>query len=394
MAYCLYLLSSASYLAAYLLSNYFYGTGLDTMDYLKEAASMLTVLGYTYFIMVALIDWHTQYALFFRIVRVAVITMLLYCAFVVMAGIFHWKGIVITTVLPLTTRFIMFIIAFITVRIFFPKMKDHFLRLVKWGSVIYLAIVVLVVAAFASPDQRLFGIDNMYMFFTGNFIDLVIFSMAMAYKVKSVLTHVMEMRMKISQDLHDDIGASLSSLQIYGTIAERTIEDNPAKAMEMVRKISAQSKLVMDNMSDIVWSMKPAGYGSASLEAKIKNFATELLRDKNIDITYTISPETEDVLQEVQERKNILLVIKEALNNISKYSEATEAHLELYTRDKMIILKIGDNGTGFDDSVQSPGNGLQNMQSRIKELGGVISIDTGKGSGTLISASVPFQPPH
>jgi signal transduction histidine kinase len=391
LAYCLYLIASAAYLAVYLASFYFfYDPGLGILDYCKEATSMLTVLGYTYFIMIALADWHRQYTVFFRAVKWIVIVMLVYCAFVVVAGIFLVKGDIMTTWLPLGTRLVMFVIAFITVKIFFPKMKDQFLRLVKWGSVIYLAIVVLVVTAAAFPQQRLFGIDNMYMFFAGSFIDLVIFSMAMAYKVKSVLMHVMEMRMKISQDLHDDIGASLSSLQIYSTIAERTIGDNPVKAMEMVRKISTQSKLVMDNMSDIVWSMKPAGYGSATLEAKIKNFGTELLRDKNIDLSYAIAPETEAAIQEMRERKNILLVIKEALNNISKYSEATHASLKLYTHEKQVMLEITDNGVGFETGIPSAGNGLRNMQSRIGELGGTIEIGSEKGVGTRIIVSVPI----
>ncbi len=395
LAYCFYLIASAAYLAFYLLTYYYSPADeLNLLHYCKEATSMLTVLGYTYFIVVALVDWHKQYPVFFRVVKWIVISMLLYCGLIVLAGVFHIQGVVVTTVLPLTARFVMFVIAFITVKIFFPKMKDPFLRLVKWGSVIYLSIVVLVVIAFALPRQRLLGIDNMYMFFAGNFIDLVIFSMAMAYKVKSVLTHVMEMRLKISQDLHDDIGASLSSLQIYGTIAERTIDNDPAKAMEMVRKISAQSKQVMDNMSDIVWSMKPVGYGTATLEAKIKNFGTELLRDKNIDVDYSISPETEEALGEVQERKNILLVIKEALNNIAKYSEATTASLSLYTNDRNIILDIQDNGVGFDESQRSAGNGLLHMQSRIKELGGEIGIKTGKGKGTRLLASIPIQDHH
>lgn len=395
LAYCLYLISAALYIGFYQVVQYKFHDSTSTMlRYLKEVTSMLTVLGYTYFIMVTLTEWHKQFSLFFRIVRIVVSVMLLYCLFVIMAGLFHWEGMVINTVLPLATRIILFIIAFITVRIFFPKMKDHFLRLVKWGSVIYLGIVVLVVAAFAFPGQQIFGINNMYLFFAGTFIDVVIFSMAMAYKVKSVLTNIMEIRLKISQDLHDDIGASLSSLQIYGDIAEKTIESNPTKAMEMVRKISAQSKLVMDNMSDIVWSMKPSGYGSTTLDAKIKNFGTELLRDKNIDIIYEISPETESVMNDVQERKNILLIIKEALNNIAKYSKSTEARIRLYTRDKMIILEISDNGLGFDPVAQTTGNGLRNMQSRIKELRGSIRIDTIKGHGTAITASVPVQSSH
>jgi signal transduction histidine kinase len=395
LAYTAYLISAALYIVVYLIAEFGYPqTGLVFVHYLKEVGSILTILGYTWFIFVALEQWREQYGRFFRIVRVSMVFLLLYCAFYIVAGIFGWKSIVITTILPYIARSIMFVIAFITVGVFFPKMKEHFLRMLKWGSVIYLAIVSLVVLAGSLPEKKLLGIPDMYLYFLGSFIDLVIFSMAMAYKVRTVLTHVMDMRMKISQDLHDDIGASLSSLQIYGTIAERTIGSDPVKATEMVRKISAQSKLVMDNMSDIVWSMKPVGYGAATFEAKIKNFGTELLRDKNIDLNYAIDAGIEDAVQEVQERKNILLVIKEALNNISKYSEATVASLKLYLNGGKLLLEISDNGVGFDKTTVSSGNGLRNMQSRIEELKGTVSIDSAKGKGTCIRITVPLSPAH
>src|SRR5688500_1209647 len=72
-AYSLYLFASAAYLAMYLAADYFFRQkGISIFQYGKEATSMLTVLGYTYFIMTALSDWHKQYALFFRVVRLTV----------------------------------------------------------------------------------------------------------------------------------------------------------------------------------------------------------------------------------------------------------------------------------------------------------------------------------
>ncbi len=199
-----------------------------------------------------------------------------------------------------------------------------------------------------------------------------------------------DMRHKISQDLHDDIGASLSSLQIYGAIAEKVIAENPAKAIEMVQKISIQSKLLMENMNDIVWSMKHADDNATTLETKIKNFGAELLSDKNINFTYQISNEAEAALISMHARKNILLLIKEAMNNIAKYSNAEKASLKMEINDKKLLLEITDNGIGFDTGKAATGNGLMNMNNRIKELKGQITIASTPGSGTTIAVVIPF----
>ncbi|NNV56883.1 tetratricopeptide repeat-containing sensor histidine kinase [Limnovirga soli] len=200
---------------------------------------------------------------------------------------------------------------------------------------------------------------------------------------------VSKIRQKISQDLHDDIGASLSSLQIYGAIAEKTLTEDPDKAMKMIKKISDQSKQVMENMNDIVWSMKPHAMATVSLEAKIKNYGVELLSDKNILLHYHIAAGIEHHLKDMIARKNILLIIKEAMNNIAKYSKATEAYLELSVINGNCILNITDNGVGFNRTTITPGNGLMNMERRALELKGKLSIESTAGQGTIIRSIFP-----
>ncbi len=388
IAYSLYLFSLALYIAAYLISvSYYPGDQFAFINYVKESMSLLTVLGYCYFAYVVLEKWHEEYKIFFRLVRMAIVVMSVYCVFIIIAGMLQLRGNIITTVLPNASRLILLSIALVGSFLFFPLMKGNFLRLIKWGSAVYLFIVALIVLTFVVSDQKFLGWDNMYLFFAGVFIDLVIFSMAMAYKVKSVFDRIMEIRQKISQDLHDDIGASLSSLQIYGAIAEKTFKDEPQKALEMLHKISVQSKAIMENMGDIVWSMKTSDSSTTSLEAKIKNYSVELLGDNNIDFKFSIVPAAEIALKNATARKNILLIIKEALNNIAKYSKATQATLLINVTDKELELTIHDNGIGFDVlSKQLTGNGLQNMKHRASELGGNLIIESAANTGTKLYA--------
>jgi signal transduction histidine kinase len=202
---------------------------------------------------------------------------------------------------------------------------------------------------------------------------------------------ISKIRHSISQDLHDDIGASLSSLQIYGAVAEKTFKTNPEKAIEMLQKISTQSKTVMENMNDIVWSMNTNNANATSLEAKVKNYSVELLSDNNINFNCSIDAFVEPMLKSITAKRNILLIIKEAMNNIAKYSKATDAALQISIGDKNVGITITDNGVGFDINNGKKGNGLENMKQRAKELNGKFDIATASNNGTSIFITIPLK---
>lgn len=200
-----------------------------------------------------------------------------------------------------------------------------------------------------------------------------------------------QIRQKISQDLHDDIGASLSSLQIYGTIARQTMETEPPKAAAMIDKIVDQSNELMDNMSDIVWSMQPADEQTASLQSRIKNYGAELLYNQDIAFEYQILPEVEKCLEHLLARKNVLLIVKEAINNIAKYSQATAAQVQLSIHGAELVVDIKDNGCGFDVHKEGrDGNGLRNMRHRTQELRGQLQLHSAPGQGTHIHVRIPL----
>lgn len=190
-------------------------------------------------------------------------------------------------------------------------------------------------------------------------------------KQKNAVNNV---RQKLSRDLHDDIGASLSSLHIYANIAENTIHTNPKKALEMLGKINNRSRDIMENMSDIVWSMRNNDLDNTPLDTKIKNYAAELLHEKNIEFELHITSDAAQLLESIHARKNILLIIKEALNNIAKHSNANTCNVNIFTKNKQWIMDIADNGNGFNTALNYHGNGLKNIANRAKELNGIMKI--------------------
>jgi signal transduction histidine kinase len=195
----------------------------------------------------------------------------------------------------------------------------------------------------------------------------------------------------ISRDLHDDIGASLSSLQIYGTVAEKYVNSNPEKALEMIGKISTQSKGLMEEMNDIVWSMKANVDGAVDIEHKIKNYGVSFLGEKDITVNYKLDKEVLDTINSIDARKNILLIIKEAFNNIAKYSNCTKVIVEMYRTGNNFQIVIQDNGIGFDTTTIKNGNGLLNMQTRAAILKGVAHIESKEHNGTRISIVIPLK---
>jgi signal transduction histidine kinase len=198
------------------------------------------------------------------------------------------------------------------------------------------------------------------------------------------------MREKISQNLHDDIGASISSLHIYSTLAQDILPDQPQKVAGLLAKMTEQSSRLMENMNDMVWSMR-TDKDVMPLGTRIKNFGLELLAIKEIRAKYEIDEELFSQFRGFEERKNILLIIKEAMNNIAKYSGATQAVIG-FTKsgENQAILRIEDNGSGVDLNNLVPGNGLKNMEARSMQLKGNFSIVSKPKEGMTIQLIIPI----
>ena len=197
-------------------------------------------------------------------------------------------------------------------------------------------------------------------------------------------------RERITADLHDDVGATLSSLNIYGDLAHSIWEANPEKSKEMVGKIAGQSRELMLRMSDIIWSMKPNGNDSGGLTPRIRNFAQELLSGKGILVDISIDETVVATITNPMVRKNIILIIKEAMNNVAKYSNATHVEIFLGKKENGVHLSIMDDGIGFERDTVKMGNGLGNMAARCRQMEGSFEVISHKGQGTTIACSIPI----
>ena len=198
-------------------------------------------------------------------------------------------------------------------------------------------------------------------------------------------------RNRITADLHDDIGASLSSLQVNSVVANQLMDRDVKKAKIVLEKIELQSKNIADKIGDIIWSMKPGKDEFISISSRIKNFANEILGSTNIDFEIHVQKEVDWQIKDITTRKNIVFITKEALNNAVKYSKANKILVSLEIINHEIILKIEDNGIGFD-AFEVKGNGVANMKKRTEEIMGNFSINASKNKGTSIGCVIPAVP--
>jgi signal transduction histidine kinase len=208
-----------------------------------------------------------------------------------------------------------------------------------------------------------------------------------ALRNKSRLDAIEEERNRIALELHDDIGSSISSINIYANIAAENIEMNSDKSLDLIYKIKQQSHEIAENLSDLIWAIYSGNDTYGQLFQRMKNFSFEILSARDIITHFEFSPQLTDHYAHIDIRKNTLLFFKESVNNIAKYSEATVVKLSLNEENSKLTLTIEDNGKGFDHSKITLGNGLTSLNNRARLLNGTCEIDSIPGKGTRISMS-------
>ncbi len=201
------------------------------------------------------------------------------------------------------------------------------------------------------------------------------------------LTEIEKMRNAIARDLHDDIGSTLSSINIMSQLAMRGGEENASKNFT---KIAEQSGRMMESMSDIVWSITPGNDSLEQVVAKMKEFAAEILEPKNITYRFSGDESLKDTTLSLERRKNLFLIFKEAVNNAAKYSGATDLEIIFSRQGNTLSLSVSDNGGGFEPERVKTGNGLKNMKARASALRARFDFVTSVKEGTKVALEVPI----
>jgi signal transduction histidine kinase/ligand-binding sensor domain-containing protein len=199
-----------------------------------------------------------------------------------------------------------------------------------------------------------------------------------------------KVRTRIARDLHDDMGSTLSTINILSEMAKMKVAHDSQKTGEYLEKISDNSSRMMEAMDDIVWSINPTNDSMQRITARMREFATGVLEAKNIDVSFRVDDRVKDLKLDMEARRDLFLIFKEAVNNLAKYAHGTRADIDISILKNKLLMKIQDNGNGFDVQQADSGNGLINMKKRAQSLKGRINIESIPRIGTKIVLEVPL----
>jgi len=203
-----------------------------------------------------------------------------------------------------------------------------------------------------------------------------------AERISKYLTEE-RLRTKIARDLHDEMGSTLTSINILSKVGMESGQVSE-ELRSYLQKIKDNSGKMMESMSDIVWAINPANDSIEKVLIRMKEFAAEMLEPARINYYFDTEGSLDKSLLNLEQRKDLYMIFKEAINNAVKYSAATEITIMLQQHDHRLRLSVTDNGKGFDTASAYAGNGLKNMQSRAAAMQAVLRITSIAGAGTTV----------
>ena len=193
-------------------------------------------------------------------------------------------------------------------------------------------------------------------------------------------------RMRIASDMHDDLGAGLSTLRFLSEKVKRN------SFSEITRhdadKIVVNSNELVQKMNEIIWALNEKNDTLEHLVFYTRSYAMEYCEENHLDCDIQLPDNIPHLFLSGEVRRNVFLTVKESLHNIVKHAEAKKVEIR-FMIDKKLSVIIHDNGKGFSGTKNSDGgNGLRNLQKRIESVGGHFS--TSDGNGVIIEATVPL----
>lgn len=207
-------------------------------------------------------------------------------------------------------------------------------------------------------------------------------------------------RVRIAQDIHDDLGASLTRITMLSQSALNKAEPIKAPTAELSR-IYNTARSMTNAMDEIVWAINPSNDSLENLTAYFAEYIQEFLTPLGLKFNLDMPLSLPDWTVPSEIRHNLFLAFKEALNNVARHSTATEVMIALEIKGKGFTLSVQDNGCGFDAAAlaaaknqsrrNGTGNGLMNMHRRLEELGGYCVINSNPGSGTRVTLGVELK---
>tara|TARA_R110002126_G_scaffold42758_1_gene123032 strand:- start:5551 stop:8427 length:2877 start_codon:yes stop_codon:yes gene_type:complete len=204
------------------------------------------------------------------------------------------------------------------------------------------------------------------------------------YKARKLID-IERIRVRIASDLHDDVGASLTEVALQSDFLQASkIEPEFKQSLEQIGK---QCRKIVTSLDDIVWSIDARNDTLGDLTDRMQDYILNVLEPKNFLVEYDFEDLKMGNKLAVPIKENVYLIFKEAVNNISKYSNGDRAEIKMKTTNGNFKFEIYDNGTKGKGNKKT-GHGLRNMAMRAKRIGANIDISTKNGFTVSITGKL------
>ncbi|MDB5253697.1 MAG: histidine kinase [Flaviaesturariibacter sp.] len=199
-------------------------------------------------------------------------------------------------------------------------------------------------------------------------------------------------RVRISNDLHDEVGATLSGIALYSQLTKHQISLHlTEKVSESLDRMQESAIEMVEKLSDIVWSVNPDQDSFEKLLQRLDDYLRSAAMAKGIDVSTSFAPIPPNRIS-MDVRRQTYLLLKEAINNAIKYSAARQIRFSVSIDDGHLVFEVADNGKGFDPDLVKRGNGLNSISRRAGELNAALHLASVPGKGTTIRLSHSLVP--
>jgi signal transduction histidine kinase len=189
-------------------------------------------------------------------------------------------------------------------------------------------------------------------------------------------------RMRIARDLHDELGSGLTEVLLLGEMAAKSGTDRLPEILRGLRRLH-------ESLDEVVWSTNPRNDSLDRLAGFIIDFARRFVGNSTAEFHAEVPEEFPAAALSTELRHNLLLAVKEALNNAVRHSSAANIRLGMVAENGRIRISITDDGSGMDVAAVQAGDGLRNMADRLRAVGGETRIRSTPGSGTEVVFELP-----
>lgn len=208
------------------------------------------------------------------------------------------------------------------------------------------------------------------------------------YRLNEALK-VAKMRDRIARDLHDEIGSTLSSISLFGESAKMMLPKE-SQVNAVLTKINESTSGMMESMNDIVWAINTRNDKFYNLINRIRDFSVRMMESRDGKVHFDLDDTMDEFKLDMEQRKNLYLILKEGVNNAAKYSNCKNLYIGVKYISNKLDVTIEDDGKGFKLNETKEGNGLINIKNRVSYLGGELIVESIVEKGTILKFSIPI----